>query len=115
MMDEYYNLDYEDIVGGTPMRFNYKQVEPESFNLSTEQILEKDDKELNQLVSLKYYAPYRPKRDVQKQAWRVKNALKEGKTKRQADAHEVESTEKSKKRKRKKTRVQDSAEGEAAS
>lgn len=76
MMDEYYNLDYEDIVGGTPMRFNYKQVEPESFNLTSEDILGMDDKELNRMVSLKYLAPYRANRDIQKQAWRVKNAMR---------------------------------------
>lgn len=73
LMDEYYKLDYEDIVGGTPVRFKYKEVEPESFNLSPEEILSMDDKELNRMVSIKYLAPYRSRRDVQKQAWKVRD------------------------------------------
>lgn len=80
MLDEYYNLDYGDIVGGKPMRFNYKRVAPESFSMSTQQILEMDDKELNRLVSIKYLAPYRAKRDVTKQSWRVKEELKKRKS-----------------------------------
>lgn len=72
LMDEYYKLDYEDIVGGMPVRFKYKEVEPESFNLSAEEILAMDDKELNQMVSIKLLAPYRSRRDVQKQAWKVR-------------------------------------------
>lgn len=83
MMDEYYNLDYEDIVGGVPMRFNYKKVEPQSFNLNSEDILSMEDKELNRLVSLKYLAPYRSNRDIKKQSWRVHDALKK---KRHAEA-----------------------------
>lgn len=79
LMDEYYNLDYEDIVGGVPMRFRYKKVEPESFDMSAEDILSMGDKELNGLVSLKYLAPYRSSRDVKKQAWRVRGALKKRK------------------------------------
>lgn len=76
LMDEYYNLDYEDIVAGVPMRFNYKKVEPESFNMSAHDILGMEDKELNRIVSMKYLAPYRANRDIKKQSWRVHDALK---------------------------------------
>lgn len=73
LMNEYYQLDYEDIIGGMPVRFKYKEVEPESFNLSPEEILATDDKELNQMVSIKLLAPYRSRKDVQKQAWKVRD------------------------------------------
>lgn len=107
MMDEYYNLEYEDIVGGVPMRFNYKKVEPESFNLTPEDVLSMEDKELNRLVSLKYLAPYRANRDIKKQSWRVHHALRQ---KRQAEAtaaaneaeREYEQPDKEEKRSKKK-------------
>jgi protein KRI1 len=62
LVDAYYNLDYEDIVGGTPVRFNYKKVEAETFGIDREEILGMDDKELNRKASLKYLAPYRKKK-----------------------------------------------------
>lgn len=83
LMDEYYNLDYEDIVGGKPTRFTYKKVDGESFGLSAEDILEMDDKELNRLVSVKYLAPYCARRDVQKQAWKARTALRKIKQEKQ--------------------------------
>ena len=56
LLDEYYKLDYEDYVGGVPTRFKYKQVEPETFGLSFEDILMMDDKELNQVIGMKRVA-----------------------------------------------------------
>lgn len=76
MVDEYYNLNYEDIIGGAPVRFKYKKVEPESFNMTSVDILTKDDKELNQIVSLKYLAPYRSQRQVKKKAWKAAEVMK---------------------------------------
>lgn len=93
MMDEYYNLDYEDIVGGVPMRFNYKKVEPESFNLTTDEILQSEDKELNRMVSLKYLAPYRARRDVKKQAWRVYDAMRNKRRERNEEIYHNEEGE----------------------
>lgn len=62
LVEEYHKIDYEDHVGGMKTRFRYKEVEPETFGLSIEEILEMDDKELNQIVGLKTVAAtYRDK------------------------------------------------------
>ena len=53
LLDDYFKLDYEDYVGGIPTRFRYKQVEPETYGLSFEEILMMDDKELNQVMGMK--------------------------------------------------------------
>ncbi|KAI0566742.1 KRR1 interacting protein [Gracilaria domingensis] len=87
MIDEYYNLNYEDIVGGVPVRFKYKKVVPESFNMTAEEILTKEDKELNSIVSLKYLAPYRSEREVKKKAWRAASILK-----KKRNSHKGENT-----------------------
>jgi protein KRI1 len=68
LMDEYYSLDYEDIIGGTPVRFKYKKVDKETFDMDPAEILVADDKELNRAVSLKYLAPYRSKSSIPKRA-----------------------------------------------
>lgn len=60
VMDEYFQLDYEDIIGGDlPTRFKYRKVEPESYGLSAHDLLYKSDKELNQIAPLKWLRPYR--------------------------------------------------------
>jgi protein KRI1 len=60
LLEEYHKLDYEDHVGGIPTRFRYKEVQPENYGLSIEEILMMDDKDLNQVVGLKNVAaPYK--------------------------------------------------------
>jgi len=58
MMDKLYELDYEDIVAGMPTRFKYREVEPNSYGLTTQEILLARDTTLKQYVSLKKMAPY---------------------------------------------------------
>ncbi|CCH41970.1 Midasin [Wickerhamomyces ciferrii] len=41
--------------------FKYREVSPETFGLTTREILIADDTQLNEFVGLKKYAPYRPK------------------------------------------------------
>jgi len=60
VMDEYFQLDYEDIIGGDlPTRFKYRKVEPENYGISAHDMLYKSDKELNQIAPLKWLRPYR--------------------------------------------------------
>lgn len=59
LVDELYNLDYEDMIGDTPVRFHYTKVRPTSYGLTTSDILQADDSELRKYVSMKKLAPYR--------------------------------------------------------
>jgi protein KRI1 len=64
-LDEYYQLDYEDMVAGIPCRFKYTQVRPTTFGLKVKDIWTADDADLNSHVSLKKLAPYRSEEVLQ--------------------------------------------------
>ncbi|KAL0235234.1 hypothetical protein GEMRC1_001816 [Eukaryota sp. GEM-RC1] len=58
LLDQYYALDYEDVVGDVKCRFKYKNVEPDDFGLDVLDILTSTSEELNRKVGLKSIAPY---------------------------------------------------------
>lgn len=74
-LDEYYKLDAEDHINGMRTRFKYRTVEPSYYGLDPLDILAREDKELNQIVSIKKLAPYREdsesSRKYKKVMWRM--------------------------------------------
>ncbi|EIW80545.1 Krr1-domain-containing protein [Coniophora puteana RWD-64-598 SS2] len=60
-MDEIDALEFNDIVAGQPTRFKYLPTAAQDFGLSPVDILLASDRELNQFMSVKRYAPYRAK------------------------------------------------------
>ncbi|KAK1442522.1 KRR1 interacting protein 1 [Babesia gibsoni] len=56
MVEDYYKLDYEDMIGDMKVRFKYRKVEP--FKCDVQKILEKSDKELNAMIPLSKLLTY---------------------------------------------------------
>lgn len=61
LLQEYYDLDCEDIIGGGKVkaRFKYHSVPKENYGLTEEEILLLEDKQLTKLVSMRNLRPYR--------------------------------------------------------
>jgi protein KRI1 len=83
LLEEYYKLDYEDVVAGIPTRFRYRSVPKQDFGLGVEDILALDDKELNQVVGLKKLAPYRDDWKKQRANYGALNAIRRDKQQQQ--------------------------------
>ena len=61
LLQSYYDLDCEDIIGGGTIktRFKYTSVPKEDYGLSAEEIFLLDDKQLNKMVSMKHLRTYK--------------------------------------------------------
>jgi len=55
LIDQYYALDFEDIVGGVPCRFKYQEIKPDRRGLSVEDVLMCDDHVLRKIMPLYRY------------------------------------------------------------
>ncbi|KAK0459472.1 KRI1-like family C-terminal-domain-containing protein [Desarmillaria tabescens] len=109
-MNELYELDFNDMVGGMPTRFKYTPVQAQNFALTPAEILMATDAELNEYMGVKKYAPYR-----KDNTWDAKRGekLKELKNKiaarSSAGASLLDAEKPAKKRKGKKERMRSKA------
>ncbi|KAJ3289439.1 hypothetical protein HDU79_004064 [Rhizoclosmatium sp. JEL0117] len=88
-IDEYLQMDYEDMIGDLPTRFKYRKVEPENFGISAVDILTAPETALNEFVPLKHIAPFRPEQRKQRDR-EIWSKTKKKRMKKLKDAIEAE-------------------------
>ncbi|THH18677.1 hypothetical protein EW146_g2348 [Bondarzewia mesenterica] len=62
-MNELFELEFNDMVSGVPTRFHYTPVSKASYSLTPAEILTASDKDLNEFMGIKKYAPYRKEKN----------------------------------------------------
>ncbi|CAI9102692.1 OLC1v1000999C1 [Oldenlandia corymbosa var. corymbosa] len=98
LLEEFHKLEYEDTIGDLKTRFKYRAVKPKNYGLNTTKVLAMDDKELNQVVSIKKLAPYRekewkvPRTQILQQKQKIKNPEQGVSNVRKSDKHKVKTT-----------------------
>ncbi|KAK0502995.1 KRI1-like family C-terminal-domain-containing protein [Armillaria luteobubalina] len=105
-INELYELDFNDMVGGMTTRFKYTPVQAQNFALTPAEILMATDAELNEYMGVKKYAPYRKDSVWDPKRGEKLKELKQKITARSGDsATTLESEKPAKKRKGKKERM----------